>query len=343
MHHTTYSAAVLLIMATPGAAATAPPPPDSDLSLRARYERYLATPFASDPEIAGKLADPDIPELNKQRLLASRLRNPLSERLPFDVAAIRRAARQASTNAELDIDGDGTVTEQDAEALKELVRASLQDLAPGYGFFREELLARGLADPELGPMLAELRDLVASELERCITSTCDSDGDGVEDLVDNCPEDPNPDQANQDMDPLGDACDPDDDNDGIEDALDECRTIESGTNPCEEIGCSLSEDIEKLVAAIRVPGIATTLRQRTAHGCELLQNGNVAAARRVYRALFNFVSAQEGKHIPVDVAQDLKRAARILAGLPLEDSTVRKRPRPVPQRVLPSPGDRPGP
>ncbi len=138
MHYTTYSAAVVLVMATPGTAAPAPPPLDSDLSLRARYERYLATPFASDPDIAGKLANPRIPELNKQALLAGRLRGPLSERLPFDVAAIRRAASQASPNAELDIDGDGTVTEQDAEALKELVRASLQALAPDYGVVREE-------------------------------------------------------------------------------------------------------------------------------------------------------------------------------------------------------------
>ena len=35
----------------------------------------------------------------------------------------------------------------------------------------------------------------------------DRDGDGIVDLVDNCPETPNPDQANQDGDLWGDACD----------------------------------------------------------------------------------------------------------------------------------------
>jgi len=45
----------------------------------------------------------------------------------------------------------------------------------------------------------------------------DSDGDGVPDSVDNCPDDANPLQENNDGDGQGDVCDPDDDNDGLSD------------------------------------------------------------------------------------------------------------------------------
>ena len=45
----------------------------------------------------------------------------------------------------------------------------------------------------------------------------DSDGDGVLDSKDNCISIPNPQQANTDLDGMGNACDPDDDNDGLSD------------------------------------------------------------------------------------------------------------------------------
>lgn len=50
----------------------------------------------------------------------------------------------------------------------------------------------------------------------------DSDGDGVPDTDDNCPDTPNADQTDTDGDGLGDACDDDDDGDGILDANDNC-------------------------------------------------------------------------------------------------------------------------
>lgn len=48
----------------------------------------------------------------------------------------------------------------------------------------------------------------------------DSDGDGLPDDSDNCPDVSNPDQADFDGDGAGDACDPDDDGDGVDDVDD---------------------------------------------------------------------------------------------------------------------------
>lgn len=56
----------------------------------------------------------------------------------------------------------------------------------------------------------------------------DSDGDGVPDLLDNCPDEPNPAQTNTDGDAQGNACDDDDDNDGL---TDEYEINILGTNP----------------------------------------------------------------------------------------------------------------
>jgi hypothetical protein len=53
----------------------------------------------------------------------------------------------------------------------------------------------------------------------------DWDGDGVADDRDNCPAAANPDQADNDGDGEGDACDPDDDNDGFADGADNCQFV----------------------------------------------------------------------------------------------------------------------
>ena len=53
----------------------------------------------------------------------------------------------------------------------------------------------------------------------------DDDGDGIDDGTDNCPELANSDQLDTDENAVGDACDPDDDGDGIDDGFDNCPMV----------------------------------------------------------------------------------------------------------------------
>ncbi len=73
----------------------------------------------------------------------------------------------------------------------------------------------------------------------------DSDGDGVADPRDNCPNASNAGQQNHDGDLLGDLCDPDDDNDTLADGADACPAgvIGTGSDPDND-GCKNSEDAD---------------------------------------------------------------------------------------------------
>jgi hypothetical protein len=87
-------------------------------------------------------------------------------------------------------------------------------------------------------------------------ATCDSDGDGVEEKVDNCPLVANADQVNRDVDALGDACDLDIDGDGLGNSNDGCaRTAAATESGCPPVGraASLSyvKATKKLKAVVR--------------------------------------------------------------------------------------------
>ncbi len=65
-------------------------------------------------------------------------------------------------------------------------------------------------------------NITSWSLEICGAPLPDSDGDGIDDVADNCPMIANADQADNDGDGMGDVCDDDDDNDGITDDEDNC-------------------------------------------------------------------------------------------------------------------------
>lgn len=93
-------------------------------------------------------------------------------------------------------------------------------------------------------------------------ATCDSDGDDVEDSVDNCPSLAN-DQINTDDDGVGDACDLDDDSDGIVDALDGCRVVPAPTAtgcPTASRTAGLKHEKKKGRLAITIASIAPACR-----------------------------------------------------------------------------------
>ncbi len=83
----------------------------------------------------------------------------------------------------------------------------------------------------------------------------DTDGDGVLDVNDNCPDIPNADQANNDGDSLGDVCDPDDDNDTILDGVDNCpltANADQANNDGDSLGdvCDPDDDNDTILDGV---------------------------------------------------------------------------------------------
>ncbi len=84
-----------------------------------------------------------------------------------------------------------------------------------------------LMEPYITSDLGSDLDLTDEQLFDVGWTPVDTDGDGVADAVDNCPQIPNPDQADLDGDGVGDACDSDIDGDGLDNDTEQLL----GTNP----------------------------------------------------------------------------------------------------------------
>jgi len=78
------------------------------------------------------------------------------------------------------------------------------DLACGTGVVTRQLADLGA---KFGSITGADHNADMLGVARALASSADFDADGILDLVDNCPLDPNADQTDSDGDTLGDACD----------------------------------------------------------------------------------------------------------------------------------------
>ena len=112
-----------------------------------------------------------------------------------------------------DSDADGTCDDSDVCPLDEL------DDEDGDGVCGD--LDACLGDDASGD---DDLDDICNDQDLCFGNdvTGDEDADAYCDDVDNCPLDPNPDQADTDLDAIGDSCEADGDQDGVIDDIDNC-------------------------------------------------------------------------------------------------------------------------
>jgi hypothetical protein len=108
-------------------------------------------------------------------------------------------------------------------ALEPVPRALTASPASPFTVSDADSDADGVPDAGDNCMTVPNPDQADSNLDG-VGDACDSDADGFQDGVDNCIGVPNPDQADRDNNGLGDACDHDADRDGVQDGADNCPT-----------------------------------------------------------------------------------------------------------------------
>ncbi|MEM1206858.1 MAG: SdrD B-like domain-containing protein [Acidobacteriota bacterium] len=137
----------------------------------------------------------------------------------------------------------------------------------------EELLPINL--DQLGVCQAKLIQAAADQGISCSLAP-DTDGDGVADDVDNCPENPNADQADSDGDGVGDACDPlgDGNTECIADRFDDgtLDLVTDGPWTLAAVGDATDEAAAEVGGALAVTGTGTSLYHGDDNQSFLYQN-----------------------------------------------------------------------
>jgi Ca2+-binding RTX toxin-like protein len=117
-------------------------------------------------------------------------------------------------------------------------------------------------DGEIFPMLAASRAQIAEYLPAS-PAEGDEDGDGVSDGLDNCPANSNPDQADSNLDGIGNACQvADQDEDEIDAASDNCPTIYN-PDQTDSNGDGVGDDCSNLSPEVETGG-ATAVKATSA-------------------------------------------------------------------------------